>query len=97
MASRLYIFYHANSNEHEISLMKNKVYLALKRSDVLFKLLRNVKMPTIVGISTFMSMMNLMLSSVEHDKVLSPWGLATYFDRVYSLPTSGSDMTIFSY
>ena len=30
----------------------------------------NVKMPTIVGIVTFMSMKNSMLSLVEHEKVL---------------------------
>ena len=31
-------------------------------------MLINVKMPTIVGILTFMSMINFMLSSVEHEK-----------------------------
>ena len=35
-----------------------------------FILLINVKMPTIVGILTFMSRINFMLSSVEHEKSL---------------------------
>ena len=33
-------------------------------------MLINVKMPTIVGILTFMSMIYFMLSEVEHEKVL---------------------------
>ena len=49
-----------NSTEHEISmLIKTKIpikkFLALSLSDVVFILLINVKMPTIVGILTFMS------------------------------------------
>ena len=36
--------------------------LALSLSDVVFILLINVKMPTIVGILTFMSMINFVLS-----------------------------------
>ena len=35
---------------------------------MLFFLLINVKMPTIVGILTFMSKKNFMLNSVEHEK-----------------------------
>ena len=35
---------------------------------MLFFLLINVKMPIIVGISTFMSRKNFMLSWVEHEK-----------------------------
>ena len=45
-----------------------KMFLGLKLSDDVFILLINVKMPTIVGILTFMSRMNYMLSSVEHEK-----------------------------
>ena len=37
-------------------------YAALNLSDVVFIMLINVKMPTIVGILTFMSRMNFMLS-----------------------------------
>ena len=40
----------------------------LKHSDVVFILLINVKMSTIVGILTFMSMINSMLLWVEHEK-----------------------------
>ena len=35
---------------------------------MLFFLLINVKMPTIVGILTFMSRKNFMLNSIEHEK-----------------------------
>ena len=37
---------------------------------VVFIMLMNVKMPTVVGILTFTSMINFMLSSVEQKKVL---------------------------
>ena len=40
-------------------------------SDVVFIMLINVKMPTIVGILSFMSRINFMLSSVEYEKSLS--------------------------
>ena len=36
----------------------NKQFLALSLSDVVFTMLINVKMPTIVGILTFMSRIN---------------------------------------
>ena len=52
-------------------------FLAFKLSDVVFIMLINVKMPTIVGILTFMSMINFMLSSVGHEKVLYPPGLVS--------------------
>ena len=45
-----------------------KKFLALSHSDVVFIMLINVKMPTIVGILIFMSRMNLLLSWVEHEK-----------------------------
>ena len=48
-------------------MLKNKNFL-LSNSDVVILLLTNVKMPTIVGILKFMSMMNLtffMLNSTE--------------------------------
>ena len=45
-----------------------KKVLALSLSDVGFIMLINVKMPTIVGILTFMSRINFMLSRVEHEK-----------------------------
>ena len=46
---------------------KLSFFLALNLSDVAFILLINVKMPTIFGILTFVSWINLMLSSVELD------------------------------
>ena len=39
-----------------------KYFLAFKLSDVVFIMLINVKMPLIVGILTFMSVVNFMLS-----------------------------------
>ena len=47
-------------------MLKNCSFLKL--SDFKYFMLINVKMPTIVGIFTFMSMINFMLSYVEHEK-----------------------------
>ena len=44
------------------------MYLVLKLSDAVFILLINVKMPTIVGILTFVSKIIFTLSRVEHEK-----------------------------
>ena len=46
----------------------NEKFLALSLSDVVFILLINVKMPTIVGILTFKSSKNFVLSWVEYEK-----------------------------
>ena len=43
-------------------IRKIKKFLALSLSDVVFIILINVKMPTIVGILTFMSRINFVLS-----------------------------------
>ena len=58
-----------NSTEHDIStahkktkILTKKKYLALSLSDLVFIMLKNVKMPTMVGILTFMSRINFMLS-----------------------------------
>ena len=57
-----------NSTEHEIitahktKLLKMMTFLAFKLSNGVFVMLINVKMPTIVGILTFMSMINFMLN-----------------------------------
>ena len=68
-------FFMLNSTEHEIStahktkmLKKIKIVLAYKLSDVVFIMLINFKMPTVVGILTFMSMINFFFSWVEHEK-----------------------------
>ena len=63
-----------NSCEHEI--LKAHKYKNIKKLGFLgsdkprmpFFLLMNVKMPTIVGILTFMSRKNFMVSWVEHEK-----------------------------
>ena len=44
-----------------------KKFLALSLSDVVFIMLINVKMPTIVGILTLMSLIIFMLSLIEHE------------------------------
>ena len=52
-------------------LIKTKIskkFLALSLSDNIFIMLINVKMPTIVGILTFMAKINFVLSLVEHGK-----------------------------
>ena len=52
-----------NSAELEISTSHRMQFIffsCLKHSDVVFILLINVKMPTIVGILTFMSMINFL-------------------------------------
>ena len=51
-----------------------KMFLALSLSDVVFIMLINVKIPTIVGILTFMSRINFVLSCVEHEKVFITTG-----------------------
>ena len=62
-------FFHAHLNwAWNFNCSKNKIaknidFLAFKLSDV-FIMLINVKMPTIVGILTFISMINFMLSWV---------------------------------
>ena len=62
-------FFMLNSNEHEISIAHKKLkyrqkkkFLALSLSDNVFIMLINVKMPTIVGIFTFMSRKKIVLS-----------------------------------
>ena len=51
-----------------------KKFIALSLSDVVFIMLINVKMPTTVGILTFMSRINFALRCVEHGKSLKTSG-----------------------
>ena len=44
-----------------------KKFLAFSLLDVVFIMLGNVKMPTTVGILTFVSRINFVLRSVEHE------------------------------
>ena len=60
LAPRLYIFFHAQLYWARTF----KKFLAFSLSDVVFIMLINVQMPTTVGILTFMSMINFMLSWV---------------------------------
>ena len=64
-----------NSDEHEvlnahkyINIKKLKFFSCSDKPRMVFFLLINVKMPTTVGILTFTSRKNFMLSSVEHEK-----------------------------
>ena len=56
-----------------------KTFLALSLSYVVFILLINVKMPTIVGILTFKSRINFVLSWVEHGKSIITSGPGDFF------------------
>ena len=64
-----------DSVEHEIlnahkykNFKKLRFFLGSDKRRMLFFRLINVKMPTIVGILTFTSRKNFMLSCVEHEK-----------------------------
>ena len=46
------------------------IFLALKHSDIVFILLINVKTPTIVGVLTFISRINFILSELSMKNVL---------------------------
>ena len=52
----------------KLKYLQMKKFLALSFSDAVFIMLINVKMPTIVGILTFMCRINFVLSWVEHGK-----------------------------
>ena len=56
------------SNQTNIKTSSTSYILQLQYSDVVFIMLINIKMPTIVGILTFMSRINFVLSCVEHGK-----------------------------
>ena len=51
-----------------IKISRNLDFLSSDKPRMLFFPLINVKMPTIVGILTFMSRKNFILSWVEHEK-----------------------------
>ena len=53
-----------------IKYRETQLFLGLDKPRMLFFPLFNVKMPTIVGILTFISKKKFMLSLVEHKKVL---------------------------
>ena len=50
------------------NMLENKDFIASKFSDGVFIMLISLKMPTIVGILTFMSLINFILSCLEHAK-----------------------------
>ena len=56
-------FFMLNSTKHKLSTAYRQMnkFLALNLSDVVFIMLINVKMPTFVGILTFMSRINFVL------------------------------------
>ena len=69
---------HKILNAHKIKISRNSAFLGSDKPRMLFFPLINVKMPTTVGILTFMSRKNYMRSLVEHAK---------------SFITSGPDLT----
>ena len=56
-------------NAHKSKNIEIFIFSGSDQHRMLFFLLINVKMPTIVGILTFMSRKNFMLSLVEHEKI----------------------------
>ena len=60
----------------ESKVLKYNIFSCLKHSDVVFILHINVKMPTIVGILTFLNRINFMLSLVEHEQSFIASGTA---------------------
>ena len=56
-------------------MLKNIDFSCFKLSDVVFIMLMNVKMPTIVDILTFMSMINCMLINVKISTIV---GILTF-------------------
>ena len=55
--------------ENVLYTMCQAICIALKLSDVVFIMLMNVKIPTIICILILIGMKNLMLSSIEHRTV----------------------------
>ena len=53
---------HEISTAHKTKMLKTLIFFAFKLSDLVFIMLLNFKMPTIVGILTFMSRINFVLS-----------------------------------
>ena len=64
----LYSVQHEILNANNIRISRNSAFLGSDKPRMLFFLIMNVKMPTNVGILTFMSMKNFMLSQAEHEK-----------------------------
>ena len=82
-------FFHAQLNQAEISnAHKNwnaeiyKIIKTFELSDVVFIMLINVKMPTIVGILTFMSMINFSWDEHEKSVIISNSGLTGMMFRL---------------
>ena len=71
----------------ESKILKNNIFFCLKQSNVVFILLINVKMPTIVGILTFMSRINFKLSWGEHEKFHNHKAMkqVTLWEKLYLL------------
>ena len=72
-------------------MLKNIGISCFYISDDVFILLINAKMPTIVGILTFMSRINFMLSSVEYEKsfITSGPGVRSAMHAASQLPGRG--------
>ena len=67
---------HEILNAHEYKISRNSVvFLGSVKPRMLFFLLIDVKMPTTVGILTFMSRKNFMFIRVKHGIFLQPRGL----------------------
>ena len=87
LGPRLYNFFHAQFKwawsfncSYKLKCWKIKIFLSFNHSGAVFIMLINVKMPTIVGILKFISMINFMLRWVKHEKF---YNIGTCFQRCY--------------
>ena len=64
----LYLAEHEILNAHKYKNKKNQLFSCSEKPiNLLFFLLINVKMPTIIGILTYISRKNFILSCLEHE------------------------------
>ena len=61
---------------NKTKMLKSEDFSGFHLSNAVFIMLINIKMPTTVGILTFMSMINSMLSWVEHQSFIAPMPVA---------------------
>ena len=73
---------HEILNAHKYKNIKKFSFFGSDKPRMLFFSLINVKMPTIVGILTFMSRKIFMLSSVEHEKSFITSGPGIVLDTI---------------
>ena len=76
---------HKISNAHKYKNIRNSAFLGSRRPRILFFLLINVEMPTVVGILTFMSGKCFCSTELSMKNVLQPRGLIYCCDKLIYL------------